>query len=106
MNPARFCSLRTFWNRAWSRSKWTSYVPLGEWGEPAAGLFPFLAALLLIVTSLLARPRASCPTKTQSRFHVIAYYVALALFCVLPEVLGLVAAALLFLSESCCSSSA
>ncbi|GAA5663240.1 hypothetical protein Brsp07_01717 [Brucella sp. NBRC 14130] len=72
---------------------------LWESGEPAAGLFPFLAALLLIVTSLLCTTQGVVPDEDPIEIpRVIAYCVVLALFCVLLEVLGFVAAAFLFLS--------
>lgn len=70
---------------------------LWENGEPAAGLFPFLAALLLIATSLLCTIQAVSGEDPIEIPRVIAYCVALALFCVLLEVLGFVAAAFLFL---------
>ena len=71
---------------------------LWENREPAAGLFPFLASLLLIVTSLLCATQITSSEDPIEIQRVVAYCVALALFCVFLEFLGFVAAAFLFLA--------
>lgn len=74
------------------------HMHLWENGEPAAGLFPFLAALLLIFTSLLCTVQAVPAEEPVELPRVFAYCAALALFCALLEILGFAVATFLFLA--------
>lgn len=71
---------------------------LWEHGEPAAGLFPFLAALLLIFTSLLCTMQTVPADEPVEIPRILAYCAALALFCAMLETLGFAVATFLFLA--------
>lgn len=70
---------------------------LWEHGEPAAGLFPFIAALLLIFTSLLCTVRSVPIDEPVELPRILAYCAALAFFCAMLEMLGFAVATFLFL---------
>lgn len=70
---------------------------LWTYGEPAAGLFPFLAATLLVVTSLLST-REKVPEEEAIELpRLIGYSAALVGFCLMLNIVGFALAALLFL---------
>ncbi|MBF2713235.1 tripartite tricarboxylate transporter TctB family protein [Agrobacterium vitis] len=66
-------------------------------GEPAAGLFPFLAALLLVFTSLGCTLEKTAATEPVELTRLLAYCVALGLFCLILQVIGFALSAFLFL---------
>lgn len=67
-------------------------------GEPAAGLFPFLAALLLTAASLASiRERMPDGEPAETR-RLLAYGFALGAFCVLLETAGFAVSTFLFLA--------
>ncbi len=70
---------------------------LWTYGEPAAGLFPFLAAILLVVASLLST-RETIPDEEAIELpRLLGYSAALAGFCLMLNIVGFALAALLFL---------
>lgn len=73
-------------------------LQLWAYGEPAAGLFPFLAALLLIGTSLACTRETLPAAEPVELSRLLAYCTALALFCLLLELIGFAFASFLFLA--------
>lgn len=73
---------------------------LGLWayGEPAAGLFPFIGGVLLISTSLICARETEPVWEPADLTRLMAYCVALVLFCVMLELIGFAFAAFLFLA--------
>lgn len=70
---------------------------LWTFGEPAAGLFPFIAAVLLVVTSLLCTRETAPEGEAIELPRLIGYAAALVVFCLMLSVIGFALAALLFL---------
>ena len=71
---------------------------LWAYGEPAAGLFPFLASLLLIGASL-ASTRGQVPDAEPVEItRLLVYGSALGAFCFLLEVIGFALSTFLFLA--------
>lgn len=70
---------------------------LWAYGQPGAGLFPFLAALLLIGTSLLCTRENAYEAAPAEFPRLLAHSAALALFCLTLETVGFAVAAFLFL---------
>lgn len=75
-------------------------LQLGLWayGEPAAGFFPFVAGVLLVLTSPACAKEAGPANEPIDLPRLIAYCAALALFCFLLELIGFAFAAFLFLA--------
>ncbi|MGP4727189.1 tripartite tricarboxylate transporter TctB family protein [Agrobacterium deltaense] len=75
-------------------------LQLGLWsyGEPAAGLFPFVASVLLIGTSLACARETTPAGEPIDLPRLIAYCAALAFFCLLLELIGFALSAFLFLA--------
>lgn len=72
-------------------------LQLWAYGEPAAGLFPFLASLLLISASLAStREQVSDPVPVEVT-RLLAYCFALATFCFLLDMIGFLLSTFLFL---------
>ncbi|NTA14015.1 tripartite tricarboxylate transporter TctB family protein [Agrobacterium tumefaciens] len=78
----------------------SSALPLHIWayGEPAAGLFPFLAGLLLAGTSLICARETIPSSEPVDLTRLVAYCGALAGFCLLLNWLGFALGAFLFLT--------
>lgn len=72
-------------------------LQLWSYGEPAAGLFPFLAAVLLTVTSLACARETIPSSEPVDRMRLAGYCGTLAAFCLLLHWLGFPLAAFLFL---------
>ncbi len=74
------------------------HLRLWSYGEPAAGLFPFVAAVLLVCTSLACTGKKAPESEPVEVARLLIYCGALAAFCVLLELAGFAVAALLFLA--------
>lgn len=66
-------------------------------GEPGAGLFPFLAALLLVCTSLGCTWEKTAATEPVELPRLLSYCVALGLFCLMLQLIGFALSAFFFL---------
>lgn len=67
-------------------------------GEPGAGLFPFLAALLLVCTSLGCSLEKTAATEPVELPRLLAYCAALGLFCLMLQLIGFALSAFFFLT--------
>lgn len=70
---------------------------LWAYGAPDAGLFPFLASILLVCASLVCTRdvlQAGDPIDVP---RLLTYFASLAIFCLLLEVIGFALSAFLFL---------
>jgi len=78
----------------------TNALHLHIWahGEPAAGLFPFMAGLLLAATSLICGREPSPSSEPVETIRLLAYCGALTGFCLLLNWLGFTLASLIFLT--------
>lgn len=74
------------------------HLRLWSYGEPAAGLFPFIAGILLVCTSLACAGKNAPEGEPVDVARLLIYCGALAAFCALLELAGFAAAALLFLA--------
>lgn len=74
------------------------HLQLWSYGEPAAGLFPFAAGILLVCTSLACTGKKAPEGEPVDIARLLIYCGALAAFCVLLELAGFAVAALLFLA--------
>lgn len=74
------------------------HMHLWDYGEPGAGLFPFLAALLLVGTSL-ASARDTVPEPGPVEIpRLLVYCTALGLYSLCLEFIGFLPATFLFLT--------
>ena len=74
------------------------HLQLWTYGAPAAGLFPFLAGLLLAATSLLCAWETIPSSEPVDLTRLVAYCGALAGFCLLLNWLGFTLGSFLFLT--------
>lgn len=74
------------------------HLQLWSYGEPAAGLFPFVAGILLVCASLACTGKQAPEGEPVEVARLLIYCGALAAFCVLLELAGFAVAALLFLA--------
>lgn len=72
-------------------------LQLWAYGEPGSGLFPFLAALLLVCTSLGCSLEKTAATEPVELHRLLTYCAALGLFCLMLQVIGFALSAFLFL---------
>lgn len=76
----------------------TANLQLWANGEPGAGLFPFLAALLLVCTSLGCSLEKTAATESVELPRLLNYCAALGLFCLMLQLIGFALSAFLFLT--------
>ena len=70
---------------------------LWAYGEPAAGLFPFIASTLLVCASLMCTRDVIQDGEPVDVLRLVTYLATLAIFCLLLEVIGFALSAFLFL---------
>ncbi|MFN7089176.1 MAG: tripartite tricarboxylate transporter TctB family protein [Allorhizobium sp.] len=73
-------------------------LQLWAYGEPGAGLFPFLASILLVCTSLGCRLEKTAPTEPVEFPRLLTYCAALGLFCLTLQLIGFALSTFLFLA--------
>ncbi|MCY1669004.1 tripartite tricarboxylate transporter TctB family protein [Rhizobium sp. SL86] len=72
-------------------------LQLWAYGEPGAGMFPFLASILLICTSLGCSLEKTAATEPVELSRLLTYCTALGLFCLMLQLIGFALSAFLFL---------
>lgn len=96
MNPARIVSY-TLMVLGLGAAVNAANLQLWAYGEPGSGLFPFLAAVLLVCTSLGCSLEKTAATEPVELPRLLTYCAALGLFCLMLQLIGFALSAFLFL---------